>query len=803
MLSQAVFDREPVFIDLETRSACDLRKAGGWNYAAHPTTHLLTVTWSPAPNEYHVWFPWHDEGTIRGDYIKVQNTTNAAVHFGPECPHELSGAAGRFWAAHNAWNFDQLVWESLTHRAGLPTPAGWLDTEPLARAAALPGGLDAIGKRLWGEGKYKAAKPALKKYMTAAAYGDAADVPAGVMPMLAEYNVQDVVLLRGVWAEVAATVRMPQSEWDVLAAHRAINHRGAPVDVELLNALVDLTEEGRVHAVERIAELTDGQGKKALRTINDLQSRNKVFDWLGAIGVSVGSSLRKELIQQFIDKNQSADDDSVSGEDDDSFDAAGDEESVDPTAAREQAERTLLAVRVLQLRGSALRITGGKLASASAAVCLDGRIRGLFVYAGAHTFRWAGRRVQVQNLPRPKDGVRTWELLDAYDASRFVCHRPCLSYATVDAMLPDRSDKRYRYLTPDDAASGLLRGLFTPPEAVGWRDEADPVGCLAADLAGIEARVLGKMAGELGLMKTIWDGSDLYIPMAEVMFGPWQKWPGVDPADYKTAKKHAYRQAGKIVRLGAGYQLGGRQMDVYAAANGIDLAGQGTSGPEAVLAYRRFHPAIAGDERMFVRKEDGKEFIYFRDGWWDKLNEAAVHACQYPETPFTVQAPGSWPVTFVKEGPHLMVYLPSGRRLIYRKAVVKDIQPKFLVGTDRYLAAVCFQPTRFDEQSMYGGKWAENIVQAVSRDFLAFSLGLLERAGFPGILHVHDEAVAAPCRFSRLPEFMSIMTTTPGWATDFPLDAEGGWMPRYSKSPPPGDRFKEVVYRNGKYLKQA
>lgn len=775
---------EPLFIDLETRSAADLPKVGGWNYAVHPSTHIFSVAWSPAPDEYHIWYPWHD--SVPAGYTAAQGTT-AEQHFGRDVPEALLINLHRKWCAHNAWNFDALVWRAVMGDAY--EPADWIDTEPLARAIGLPGGLDMIGKRLWGEGKYKAAKAVLKKHMHGLEFGDAANIPAGVLPMLGEYNVQDVFLLRGIWGEVKRWLVMPEREWDVLNAHRDINHRGAPLDEDLLVALIDLTDEGKTEAVKLIAELTK-DSKSPLLTINDLQSRNKVFAWLDAIGVSVGSSLRKELVQQFIDTHRTE-------EEDDDENATDDEDEYRANAAVAVA----LAVQVLQLRSAALRITGGKLAAAADAVCADGRVRGLFVYAGAHTFRWAGRRVQVQNLPRPKEGIKVWEFVQAYEASRFVCQRPTLSYATVDALLPDRSDKRYRTLTPDDAASAMVRVMFhggqdDPTMGDCFADEyvSDPDGLIVADLSGIEARVLAKLAGEKWLMDLFWAGGDPYIPMAEVVFGPRETWPGYDP---KTLKKHPRRQVGKVIELGSGFQLGGTKMDVYAAAQGCDLAALGTSGDECVMAYRKSHPAIAG-----VVAGEYKGRPYFRDGYWHKLNDAATAACTHRGQEFTVGS--EWPVTFVCDGPHLLMYLPGGRRMIYRNARVEATVPAYLKGTGKTIPSVTYTSPRFGDFRipMYPGKWTENVVQAISRDIMANSIVNLERDGFPILFHVHDEA-GGRGRYSRKSAFMSAFTTCPDWATNFPLDAEGGWLPRYSKTAPPGDRFKEELWRNGAFVKIA
>lgn len=780
-------DIEPVFIDLETRSALDLTKVGGWKYAAHPSTHILTCAWSDAPDRYYIWYPWHP--TIREDYSKAQGITARAFH-GPDIPEPLREVTGRPWCAHNAWEFDELVWR---HKCTDWQPCDWLDTSPLARAVGLPGGLDQIGIRLWGHGKYKAAGKVMKKHCVGRVHGDAVDVPPGIMPMLAEYNVQDVVLLRGVWDEVARWLSLPGEEQEVIRAHCAINAHGVKIDRGLLHALIALTEQGKAHAIEKIAELTRG-GRVELRGEADLNSRARVIEWLESIGIpvrttfkvtktagdgtkTVGVSLGKELVQRFIDANTASAEAEESVEDE-----VGELDETSEDDANTEALQ--LAVRVLQLRASALRITGGKLTAAAGAIGDDDHLRGWAVYAGAHTFRWAARKLQPHNLPRPKDGVKVWDYIDLFK------REGKLDYTAVDEVLARTraSAARFRWLTPDDVASALIRSLFIPYSAGEF--------ILAADYASIEARVLAHLAGDEGLMKTFWDQADPYIPMAEVMFGPWQSWPGCESGDYKTAKKHQYRQAGKIVRLGAGYQLGGTKMSVYAAANGVDLAANGTSGPEAILAYRRFHPKIAG-----TQAGDYNGVPYFRGGIWDQLNDAAKAACTNRGLDFEVGH--GFRVRYVCDGPHLLCYMPSGRRMIYRDARVTQVQPKFLQGSERKIDAVVYTSARYGTTQMYGGKWTENVVQAISRDFLASALVRLETER-PGCvaLHVHDEVIASGQR-EHYERFMAQVSSAPIWAGNFPLDAEGGIAPRYSKSPPPGDDYREQVWRNGRFLKNA
>jgi DNA polymerase len=748
----------PVLIDLETRSACDLKLEGGYKYAKHPTTRLLTVAWSDDLGKtYHVWLPGAD--VVPRSYLDLHLPT-ATVHLKGDgsVPAALAAVADRPWVGHNAWTFDRNVWAA----RGNPQPPRWIDTYPLALACGLPGALGKIGDRLWGEGKYEAGAQALKKASRAVGPGDCEpdDVPIGQQLLVAKYNVQDVKLLADLWPVLLAECKLPPDELKVLQVHDSCGRRGCRIDRGLVTALVKLADESKQHAIDQIAVLTGGD----LKDTKDVQSRNKVFAWLDKMKVKIGTSLRKDVVARFIESNREKESD---GDEDDPKDDGDPGDDVPDAAA---VKNLPVVVKVLELRMQALRITGGKLEAALWAMDVDHRARDLFVYWGAHTGRDAGRRIQVQNLPRPKEGVDVWRLAAQYDFTGR------LDYAAVKRAMPI-GDPRYKYLSVDDAASAMIRLCFVP----------DPGDVLAAaDLANIEARVLAWLAGEQWLMDAFWSGADPYLAMARKIFGPDEGWPQFpDPnkkGKFLPLKKHPYRQVGKVVVLGSGYQLGASKFAVYAAANGIDLDAVGVTPLDCILSYRRMHPKIAGEERVY------NEHVYFRGGFWDQLDEAAVHSVETGDpVPF-----GN--ITFGMDAGNLVVTLPSGRRLVYRGA---KLSAKEVFGRTRH--GVTYESARFGTTKMYGGKWAENVVQAVSRDVLMHGAVLAEEAGIPHVLRVHDELVCTTWP-ERFPDFMRCVTTRPAWLTDFPLDAEGSYANRYAKSPSVAWKVRhgdEWVYRNG------
>lgn len=746
---------DPVFIDLETRSCCDLTACGGHKYATDPTTNLLTVSWSPRESEFHLWFPALELGRVDPSYVAT-HLDGYILHDGPDVPGELAACCDRYWVAHNAWTFDQHVWAGAVAGRSLER-VDWIDTYPLALAAGLPGGLEQIAQRLWGEGKYD---PGSRELLKASRCNDpalasAANVLPGSQILVGRYNVQDVRLLRWLWDELCNTLRMPLSEWDVMQASRACNDRGVKVDRDLLLALVEYTRECQNAALLRIRELTK-EHKTPLATPEHLRSRNRVFQWLNEMGVKIGTSLRKEIVQQFV--NQS---------DTDGKDAAEDFESEPEADGSETNPNLPQVIEVLLLRMSALRVTGGKMVAALSSIDDENIIRALHAYWGAHTGRDAHRRVQVGNLPKPKDGVKPWKILSLFDSHK------SLPYDKVVATMP-LGTPGFRFLQPDDAASAVLRSIFVS----GVTDAALAV----ADLSTIEARVIAWLAGEQWLCDAFANDTDVYLELAKKLFGPIDSWP--NPANLPP-KKHKYRQDCKIIELGSLYGLGKTRMAVYGTVNGIDWGSLGVSPADAVHAFRQAHPAIAGPIAGDYKGEP-----YYRGGFWDQLNAASIAAVTTPNVPVSVGR-----ITFERVGAHLYVTLPSGRNLCYRHASV--VQRPFF---GRMVPAVRFMSARYGWVDMYGGKWAENVTQAVARDFMMYAMVGMERAEIPVYIRVHDELAAGLRHESRFPDFMRIMTTPPPWADGFVLDAEGARMPRYAKSPPPGST--DAVWRNGKFHKQ-
>lgn len=755
----------PVFIDLETRSACELRDTGGHVYAKHPTTRLLTAAWR-VDGQYHVWLPGQDEVPEAQKKLHLDGVT---VHTGPQVPPPSALPRDRLWVGHNCWGFDEHVWRAL----GYPEPKKWWDTQALAAACGLPQGLQQIGKRLWGEGKYAEGSRAMKAASKCKGLADcdAQNVPLGTTVLVARYNVQDVRLTGDLWDVLDAQLHLTPFERRVQAVHRAINNRGCRIDTGLLSALYTLSNAAVDDAVARISDLTGG----LFSSIGDLRKRTAILAWVKDKGYDLGESLRKEIVNRWVEAAEGGE-------------IEPDEDDPDADGVVGRATNLTLICEVLTLRQAAMRITNAKLESAGQRVDSLGVIRGLFAYWAAGPGRWAGRGVQVQNLPRPKEGVPTWHLvslfcktgkLDPAAVKKLLAadtkRANAVRRATHDSLVASGILGRDAKFTPlkqptlDDAASGLIRSLFIPHAGCVRAGRVAP-GILAADFSSIEAVVLAWLAGEQWLMDAFWQRKDPYIEFCRRVTGE------------TITKKDPRRQLWKVVLLGAGYQLGGLKMTAYAAAQGLNLHDYGVTGEGVIDAYRDANPAIAG---VVAGEFEGRKWR--RGGFWNDLNDAAL-ACVLDGK--TVQVGR---VTYYRESGHMYCVLPSKREIVYRNARVV----RKLMRWGKWVDTVQYDSPRFRTIDLYGGIECENVVQGTASDFLRVALVNLEDAGFEPVMHVHDEPIAQGYE-SDEHEFMRNVTLLPEWAPDFPLTAEGGWAPRYAKSAPPGR--KELVYRNGERL---
>ena len=390
------------------------------------------------------------------------------------------------------------------------------------------------------------------------------------------------------------------------------------------------------------------------------------------------------------------------------------------------------ATRILEIRRDLGKASNKKYVAMAAAAGADGRLRGMMQFYGANrTGREAGRIVQPQNLPH--DTVDHEELARELVKSR------------------DRGAVQWAYGSVPHTLSALIRtALVAAPGCV----------FVDADFSAIEARVIAWLAGEKWVLDVFRTHGKIYEATASQMFGI--------PMDLikKGNPEYAYRAKGKVATLALGYQGGTNALiNMGALRSGIPEEEL----PEIVERWRQSNPAI-------------KNF-------WYKVEAAAQQAvCEGRRT--VVPLTGGQVLVFAREidwanglnsnGLDFMtIQLPSGRKLYYANPHM---------GQNRFgNPSLCYwgqngTSKKWAVTETYGGKLSENITQAVARDCLFYAMENLTAAGYRVVFDVHDEVVLeVPEDKADLADVVRIMSQSPPWAPDLPLNADGWVNPFFHK----------------------
>lgn len=378
--------------------------------------------------------------------------------------------------------------------------------------------------------------------------------------------------------------------------------------------------------------------------------------------------------------------------------------------------------RVLEIRQELAKTSVKKYSAMQEAVCEDGRIRGLLQFYGANrTGRWAGRLVQVQNLPKNHLEPLSWA-------------RDCVRAKNID-------DLKLIFGNVPDTLSQLIRTAFIPSE-----------GCMfiPSDFSAIEARVIAWLAGEQWRLDVFATHGKIYEASASAMFGvPIERIVKGNP-------EYELRQKGKVAELALGYQgASGALVQMGALAMGLTEEEL----PDIVQRWRSANKRIVD--------------------LWYSVENAALRVMR------TGQPAGVKNLIIAREGDYqnnqdfLTIALPSGRKLFYVKPFLSQNQ----WGNDSLHYWGMDQTTKkWMTVDTYGGKLVENIVQAIARDCLAENLARLEAAGYQTVFHVHDEAVIDVPRDPRALQAISdIMAQPLSWAPGLQLRADGFETDFYKK----------------------
>lgn len=360
--------------------------------------------------------------------------------------------------------------------------------------------------------------------------------------------------------------------------------------------------------------------------------------------------------------------------------------------------------RVLEIRQQLGKTSIKKYVAMETAKGADERVRGLTQYYGANrTGRWAGRLVQLQNLPR--NYLKT------------------LDYARQLVKEKNYDGIRFLYGNVPDTLSQLIRTAFIPSKGHKF---------VVADFSAIEARVIAWLAGEQWVNEVFATHGKIYEATASQMFHvPIEKIVKGNP-------EYSLRQKGKVATLALGYQGGTAALIAMGALN-MGLAEEEL--PDIVQRWRNANPRI-------------------RDLWY-AVEQAALTTMQ------TAQPQGINGLIFRYEGElmygqsFLTVQLPSGRKLFYPKPFLKENQfGKMAI----HYYTVGQQTKKWEVASTYGGKMTENIVQAIARDCLAETLRRIEQLGLQVVFHVHDEVIIDAPMEVTAEQICDLMAEPISWA---------------------------------------
>ena len=654
-----------LFLDYETFSATDIGSCGSFKYMEDPEFQILLLAYAFDDDPVKVVQlclddPWPEDFLAAITDPEVQKV------------------------AHNA------AFERYATHIGLGIycpPEQWLDTMVMAGVCGLPMSLDGVGKALHlseDQAKMKEGKALIRYFCcpcraTKANGGRTRNLPSDAPEKWAtfmEYNRRDV--------ETERTIYHILEQWTPdIDEHRfwcldaRINERGMNTDPQLVRNAVEMDARYKQELTEKAVALTG---------LDNPNSTQQVKDWLmEQEGLEV-PSLNKKVVADVV-------------------------ASLTTERCRE----------FMELRRELSKSSTKKYEAIIRSAGADNHIRGCFqFYGGARTGRFAGRLVQLQNLPQN--------------------HMPDLADCRELVRSGDYDTLKLLYGDVSSALSELIRTALIP----------EP-GCrfLVADYSAIEARVIAWLGGEEWRLDTFRSGGDIYCASASQMFKV--------PVEKHGVNSHL-RQKGKIAELALGYGGGTSALRAF-GADKLGMTDEEMG--ETVAMWREASPKVCG--------------------LWKTLEKAATRAVVHRIMQI-VRLPNC-SVLFHMDKNILWMTLPSGRAISYYDARYEEGTGQFSKGRKVLSYMGVDQNTKkFGRIETWGGKLTENLVQATARDCLRETMLALEAEGFDIRAHVHDEVIVSePIGGRTVEDVAAIMGREIPWAPGLPLRGDGYETPFYMK----------------------
>ncbi len=642
-------------LDLETRSSVDITKSGVYKYAESSDFEILLFGVS-----------------VNSSPVAVYDLGN-----GDKVPEEiikaLSDDSVTKWA-YNA-SFERVclsVWLRRNYPqyfssysiGGDPVqqyldPASWKCTLVWAAYNGLPLSLDKIGAVLgFEEQKLKEGKELIRYFcMPSKTEGRKWNLPEHApekWELFKKYNQRDVEVEMQI-QERLKNYPVPDFVWDEYHLDQEINDRGIMIDRQLVEQAISIDEQSRNDLTAQMQKITGLDNPNSVMQLKEYLSDN---------GLETDSLGKKDV-----------------------------------TALLKTVPEGI--AEVLSLRLQLAKSSVKKYQAMQNAVCSDGRCHGMFQFYGANrSGRWAGRLIQLQNLPQN--------------------HMSDLEQARGLVKAGDYEMLNMLYDSVPNVLSELIRTAFIPRPGYKF---------IVSDFSAIEARVLSHLAGEKWRTEVFSSGGDIYCASASQMFKV--------PVEKHGINSHL-RQKGKIAELALGY---GGSVGALKAMGALDMG----------LSEEELQPLVN------MWRNSNPHIVNF---WWqvDNAVKTAIQMC-------TSEKVGN--ITFTVKSGMLFITLPSSRKLAYVKPRIGMNQ----FGGESVTYMGIDATKKWSRIESYGPKFVENIVQAISRDILAYAMQTLKHCFIVG--HVHDELIIECSEKVSLEKICKQMGRTPEWITGLPLRADG------------------------------
>ena len=647
-------------IDIETYSSNDLPSCGVYKYVEAEDFTILLFAYSV------------DGGPV----------TCCDFAQGEELPEEILAALRDPKVVKTAFNaaFERIC---ISKYYGWPLmdPAQWRCTMIRAARMGLPLSLGQCGEVLkLADGKMKEGAALIRYFSCPTRKKDGtivrhlpSDAPDR-WEVFVKYNIRDVEVEQAI-LKIVRRLEPADFDEELYTVDQLINDRGVMIDRQLVDNAARFDEEYKQHLLAEAQELSG---------MDNPNSPSQIKEYLQKVTGQVFQSLNKKSLDDIEDS----------------------------------LKYWPKARKVLALRREMGKTSNKKYCAMQQCVCSDGRIHGLLQFCGAaRTGRWAGRLVQVQNLPQN--------------------HLQDLDYARNLVKAGDLEDFELNYGNPTQVLSELIRTAFI----------AKP-GCTfhVCDFSAIEARVIAWLAGETWVLDVFRKGGDIYCATASQMFGV--------PVE-KHGANAELRQKGKIAVLALGY---GGGVSALEAMGGSRMGLSQQEEKDIMLRWREANPKIVK--------------------LWKVIELAAIRALQTGETITInrgIEVGRHWGCLTIKLPSGRTICYPRASIGVERNDGWRGDHPIIEYEGLNQITK------KWEKIRTYGGKLTENVVQSIARDILGIVILRAYHESLNIVFHIHDEIIVEAEADQTLKDVETLFSEPISWCTDLPLKGAGYSTPYYLK----------------------